>query len=100
MKKQTEIDILKTNIRDLEKQLHDAYKRINELNSEKQKYAKEYEEEKEFIKAKLQQMKELDDQAKIKIQKQIDEWPDIIDSKPSKEMRFKNPNSQPKWSKD
>jgi predicted RNase H-like nuclease (RuvC/YqgF family) len=30
----TEVDILKKNVHDLEEQLHNAYKRIDELNAE------------------------------------------------------------------
>ena len=88
----SEIKILQQNIRDLQQQLANAQRRIMELTTEKNS---KVDQEKQLLNELEKELKKKDSEAAVKIQKQIDDWPDVLDSKPPES--FKRP-PQPKWS--
>ena len=85
-----DITILKNNVKDLQGQLAEANKRVLELSSRNSKLMTERESNLKLIKDASNTIKDIktaindEDQELIdKIQKQIDDWPDVLDSKPN-----------------
>jgi|TARA_B100001996_G_scaffold330966_1_gene279384 predicted nucleic acid-binding Zn-ribbon protein len=77
----TEIKILQDNIKELQGQLAQAHQRIGELVSEKSSSNEEVIKQKQFIQEIQGELKRVNSEAEQKIQKQMDEIPDVMDSK-------------------
>ena len=77
----TEVQILQDNIRELQKQLAQAHQRIGELVSEKSASNEEVVKQKQFIQEITGELKRVNSEAEQKIQQQMDEVPDVLDSK-------------------
>ena len=89
-----EIAILQKNLKDLQGQLANAHKRILDLTKDKTVAAEELAKERKLLlELEAQYSAKLYD-TEDKIEKQIEEWPDVLDSKP---QTFKRP-PQPGYS--
>ncbi len=77
----TEVQILQDNIKELQKQLAQAHQRIGELVSEKSASNEEVVKQKQFIQEITGELKRVNAEAEQKIQQQMDEVPDVMDSK-------------------
>ena len=89
-----EIAILQKNLKDMQGQLANAHKRILELTKDKTVAAEELAKERQLLlELEAQYSAKLFD-TEDKIEKQIEEWPEILDSKPK---TFKRP-PQPGYS--
>ena len=82
-------DVLKHNVRDLQEQLTQANKRIFELNERTSKLMKEREFNLKLIKEASKSITDIkgaikaeEQELQDKIQKQIDDWPEVVDSRP------------------
>ncbi len=78
----TEVKILKDNIRELQHQLNQAHQRIGELVSEKSANNEEVVKQKQFIQEITNELKKVNSEAEQKIQKEMDDIPSVLDSKP------------------
>jgi|TARA_R100001510_G_C7632208_1_gene190885 predicted nucleic acid-binding Zn-ribbon protein len=78
----TEVKILKDNIRELQHQLNQAHQRIGELVSEKSTNNEEVVKQKQFIQEITNELKKVNSEAEQKIQKEMDDIPSVLDSKP------------------
>ena len=94
-KKVNTTDILERNVKDLQQQLTQANKRIFELGERTSKLMKEREYNLRLIKDASNAISDIKKAIKVeedalhaKVQKQIDDWPDVLDSKPK---NFKMP---------
>ena len=83
-----EIETLQGNVQDMQRQLSNAHKRIHDLIAEKSSAIDEVQKEKDLIKELTDKLKDTDKEAIELIQKKIDDWPDVVDSKPKS---FKKP---------
>ena len=89
-----EIAILQKNLKDLQGQLNNAYKRIEELIKDKESTAEELKHERQLLtELKLRFKREETETAEV-VGKQIEDWPDVLDSKP---ITYKRP-PQPGYS--
>ena len=84
-----EIVILQKNLKDLQGQLADAHKRVLELGTDKKIAVEELAKERQLL-------LELEDRVNRKqvdttdaIEKQIEDWPEVIDSKPTNSFKPK-----------
>ena len=83
-----EIAILQKNLKDLQGQLNNAYKRIEELIKDKESTAEELKHERQLLtELKLRYEREETETTEA-IGKEIEDWPEVIDSKPK---TFKRP---------
>ena len=89
-----EIETLKGNVQDMQRQLSNAHKRIHDLIAEKSSAIDELQKEKDLIKELTDKLKDTDKEASDLIQKKIDDWPDVVDSKP----KSYKPPPQPSYS--
>ena len=90
-KKSAEIVILQKNLKDLQSQLEIAHKRILELAKDKNSTQEELKQQKQLLlELEGRYSKQHFDTTK-KIEKQIEDWPDVLDSRPLKkpEKSFK-----------
>ena len=78
----TEVKILKDNIRELQHQLNQAHQRIGELVAEKSTNNEEVVKQKQFIQEITNELKKVNSEAEQKIQKEMDDIPSVLDSKP------------------
>ena len=85
-----DIKVLKDNIKDMQRQLANAHKRILELGADKNKALDELKQEKEMYSNLSDRLKKTDLEAQDKIQEKIDSIPDVLDSKP-KTKNFSQP---------
>ena len=83
-----EIKTLQANVKDMQRQLANAHKRILELTNDKNSTVEELDNEKQLLKELKIKYKRGEDAASNKIEKQIEDWPDVLDSKPK---NFKRP---------
>ena len=83
-----EIETLQGNVQDMQRQLGNAHKRIHDLIAEKSSAIDELEKERDLVKELTDKLKNTDKEASDLIQKKIDDWPDVVDSKPKS---FKKP---------
>ena len=89
-----EIAILQKNLKDLQGQLNNAHKRIAELIQDKDSTVEELKHERQLLtELKLRYEREETETTEA-IGKQIEDWPDVLDSKP---ITFKRP-PQPGYS--
>ena len=86
--KAAEIVILQKNLKDLQGQLANAQKRILELIQDKDSATEELIKERQLLVELSKNVNHYESEASDKIQKQIDDWPDVLDSKPK---NFKMP---------
>ena len=86
-----EIETLKGNVQDMQRQLSNAYKRINDLIAEKSSAVDEVQKEKDLIKELTVKLKDTDKEASDLIQKKMDDIPDVLDSKPKSYKRPPQP---------
>ena len=86
-----EIETLKGNVQDMQRQLSNAYKRINDLIAEKSSAIDEVQKEKDLIKELTVKLKDTDKEASDLIQKKMDDIPDVLDSKPKSYKRPPQP---------
>ena len=77
-----DIKVLKDNIKDMQRQLANAHKRILELGADKHKALDELKQEKEMYSNLSDRLKKTDLEIQGKIQEKIDNIPDVLDSKP------------------
>ena len=81
-KKSAEIVILQKNLKDLQSQLEIAHKRILELAKDKNSTQEELKQQKQLLlELEGRYSKQHFDTTK-KIEKQIEDWPDVLDSRP------------------
>ena len=87
-KKSAEIVILQKNLKDLQGQLANAQKRILELIQDKDSATEELIKERQLLVELETEFGKKQDETTEKIGKQIEDWPDVLDSKPKS---FKQP---------
>ena len=90
----SDIDILQKNMRELQGQLADAHKRILELGNDKNVAKEELIKERQLLLELEKDFSKSEQEASDKIAKQIEDWPDVLDSKP---ITYKRP-PQPGYS--
>ena len=83
-----EIAILQKNLKDLQGQLANAQKRILELTNDKNTATEELAKERQLLLELEKDFNKSEKEASDKIAKQIEDWPDVLDSKPK---TFKQP---------
>ena len=93
-KNAAEIVILQKNLKDLQGQLANAQKRILELIQDKDSATEELIKERQLLVELEAEFGKKQDETTKKIGKQIEDWPDVLDSKPKS---FKQP-PQPSYS--
>ena len=81
MREKEEIKIHQQNMRDLQKQLVDAQKRILELMNDKTESDSKVIEQKRFIQEIRGQLARVDEETVEKINKFMSDIPDVVDSK-------------------
>jgi predicted transcriptional regulator len=87
-KNAAEIVILQKNLKDLQGQLANAQKRILELIQDKDSATEELIKERQLLVELEKDFSRSEQEASEKIAKQIEDWPDVLDSKPK---TFKQP---------
>ena len=87
-KNAAEIAILQKNLKDLQGQLAAAHKRILELGNDKNVAKEELVKERQLLVELEKDFSKSEKEASDKIAKQIEDWPDVLDSKPK---NFKMP---------
>ena len=87
-KNAAEIAILQKNLKDLQGQLANAHKRILELVNQKDVAKEELIKERQLLLELEKDFSKSEQEASDKIAKQIEDWPDVLDSKPK---TFKQP---------
>ena len=92
-KNAAEIVILQKNLKDLQGQLANAQKRILELIQDKDSATEELAKERQLLVELEKDFSKSEKEASDKIGKQIEDWPDVLDSKPEK---FENPKKPEK----
>jgi len=81
-KNAAEIAILQKNLKELQGQLADAHKRILELGNDKNVAKEELVKERQLLVELEKDFSKTEKEASDKIGKQIEDWPDVLDSKP------------------
>jgi len=81
-KNAAEIVILQKNLKELQGQLADAHKRILELGNDKNVAKEELIKERQLLLELEKDFSKTEKEASDKIGKQIEDWPDVLDSKP------------------
>ena len=81
-KNAAEIAILQKNLKELQGQLADAHKRILELGNDKNIAKEELVKERQLLVELEKDFSKTEKEASDKIGKQIEDWPDVLDSKP------------------
>ena len=78
----TEIDILKDNISEMQRQLQQAHVRIKELVKEKGNTQEELQQERQFIQEISGEIKTVNGKLESKMNDYMSSIPDVVDSKP------------------
>ena len=81
-KNAAEIAILQKNLKELQGQLADAHKRILELGNDKNIAKEELVKERQLLVELEKDFSKTEKEASDKIGKQIEDWPDVLDSIP------------------
>ena len=81
-KNAAEIVILQKNLKDLQSQLADAHKRILKLTDDKTVAKEELQKERQLLLELEGEYSTQQLEASDRIAKQIEDWPDVLDSKP------------------
>ena len=95
-KKSAEIVILQKNLKDLQGQLANAQKRILELIQDKDSATEELVKERQLLVELEKEFKGREDEASELIEKQIEDWPEVLDSRPSKPVKTEKSFKPPK----
>ena len=90
-KNAAEIVILQKNLKDLQGQLANAQKRILELIKDKDSTTEELKQERQLLVELEKDFSKSEKEASDKIEKQIEDWPDVLDSKPENLEPAKKP---------
>ena len=85
-----EIAILQKNLKDLQGQLANAQKRILELTNDKNTATEELAKERQLLLELEKDFNKSEKEASDKIAKQIEDWPDVLDSRPKKKIKYKD----------
>ena len=88
MSLEAEIKILQDNVKDMQRQLSNAHKRILELGTDRDHALEDLKKEKQIYLELSDRLKKTDLEAQEKIQEKMDDIPDVLDSKPK---NFKRP---------
>ena len=88
MSLESDITILQDNVKDMQRQLSNAHMRISELIKDRTSALDDLEKEKKIYSELSDRLKKTDLEAQEKIQKKMDEIPDVLDSRPKS---FKRP---------
>ena len=91
-----EIAILQKNLKDLQGQLANAQKRILELIQDKDSATEELIKERQLLVELEKNFNKSEKEASDKIAKQIEDWPDVLDSKPETVEKPKKSFKPPK----
>ena len=96
-KNAAEIVILQKNLKDLQGQLANAHKRILELIQDKDSANEKLAKERQLLLELEKEFKSSEKETTDLIEKQIEDWPDVLDSKPEilakPEKTFKPPKA-------
>ena len=84
--KSAEIVILQKNLKDLQGQLANAHKRILALTNDKNVATEELQKERQLLLELEGEYSTQQLEASDKITKQIEDWPDVVDSKPMNKL--------------
>tara|TARA_B110000263_G_scaffold249691_1_gene268111 strand:- start:526 stop:891 length:366 start_codon:yes stop_codon:yes gene_type:complete len=85
-----DIQVLKNNVKDMQRQLSNAHKRISELIGDRTHAQEELKKEKEIYSELSDRLKKTDLETQDKIQEKMDKIPDVLDSRP-KTKNFSQP---------
>ena len=88
MSLQTDIKMLQDNVKDMQRQLSNAHMRIAELINDRSNALDDLEKEKKIYSELSDRLKKTDLEAQEKIQKKMDDIPEVLDSRP---QSFKQP---------
>ena len=88
-KNTAEIVILQNDLKDLQSQLETAHKKILELAKDKNSTQEELKQQKELLLELEGRYSKQHFETTNKIEKQIEDWPDVLDSKPEKSFKPK-----------
>ena len=78
------ITILQKDLKDLQSQLEAAHERISDLVKDKNSTQEELKQQKELLLELEGRYSEKHSQATKKIEEQIEDWPDVLDSRPER----------------
>ena len=87
--KASEIAVLQKNLNYLQSQLADANKRILELTKDKTVAKEELVKERQLLVELEKKTKQSQYDTTLAIERQIEEWPDVVDSRPEKRFKSK-----------
>ena len=90
MNLEQEIKLLQDNVKDMQRQLSNAHKRILELGTDRDHALEDLKKEKQIYLELSDRLKKTDLEAQEKIQEKMDDIPDVLDSKP-KTKNFSQP---------
>ena len=82
-----EIAVLQRNLNDLQSQLDDTNKRIYELTRDKNVAKEELAKERQLLVELEKKTKQSQYDTTLAIEKQIEDWPDVVDSRPKKRYK-------------
>ena len=88
--KAAEIAILQRNLNELQGQLADAHKRILELTKNKNVAKEELVQERQLLVELEKKTKQSQYDTTLAIERQIEDWPDVVDSRPEKRYKSKH----------
>ena len=88
--KAAEIAILQRNLNELQGQLADAHKRILELTKDKNVAKEELVQERQLLVELEKKTKQSQYDTTLAIERQIEDWPDVVDSRPEKRYKSKS----------
>ena len=94
-KNAAEIVILQNDLKDLQSQLETAHKKILELAKDKNSTQEELKQQKQLLLELEGRYSKKHSEATKKIEEQIEDWPDVLDSKPVEKVE---PAKKPKKS--
>ena len=86
-----EIAILQKNLKDLQSQLTNAHERILELSKDKKLAVEELSKERQLLLELESDINKKQVETTDAIEKQIEDWPDVLDSRPEKRFKPKKP---------
>ena len=89
-KNAAEIVILQKNLKELQGQLANAHKRILELMNDKNVAKEELVKERQLLVELEKKTKQSQYDTTLAIERQIEDWPDVIDSRPEKRYKSKS----------
>ena len=85
-----EIAILQKNLKDLQAKLETAHEKILELTKGKNVAKEELQKERQLLLELESEYKTKQVETSDLIEKQIEDWPDVLDSRPKKKIKYKD----------